>query len=102
MLQKLFTWLLFLGLLFINLILAWWFWLAYSLLTPHSNIVYTGWTYWSWKFLLIQSVIGALTFCIHLFMGGRALLSGNYARARGIALVVVLILIIQYLIAKVG
>lgn len=98
MLQKLFTWLLFLGLLVINFVLTWWFWLGYNLLTPHSNIAYTGWTYWSWKLLIVQSVIGALTFCIHLLMGGRALLTGNYVRARGIALIVVLILTVQYII----
>ncbi len=91
MLQKLFTWLLFLGLLVINFVLTWWFWLGYNLLTPHSNIAYTGWTYWSWKLLLIQIIVSGAIFCAHLFMGGKALLQGNISRARKISLFAILL-----------
>ena len=93
--QKFISWILFLGILTVNLGLIGWFWIGYNLLTPHSNIVYTGWTYWSWKLLLIQLLLSGALLLAHLFFGGRALLQGDAQRARKVTLIVLIVLILQ-------
>lgn len=93
--QKFISWILFLGILVINLGLIGWFWIGYNLLTPHSNIVYTGWAYWSWKLLLIQLLLSGVLLLAHLSLGGKALLQGDTQKARKVTLIVLLILILQ-------
>ncbi len=95
MLQKLLSWFLFLGIFIVNLGVTWWFWLGYNLFIPHSNIVYTGWAYWSWKLLLVQALFDIALLVVHLIFSGKALLQGDTRKARKISLVVLLILSIQ-------
>lgn len=99
MLQKLFSWILFLSMLLINLGLTWWFWIGYNLFTPHSNIVYTGWAYWSWKLLLGQSLLAITVLFVHLFLGGQALWRGDTLKARKISLMVIFILSLQLILS---
>lgn len=86
---------LFLSTLAVNSGLVWWFWLGYNLFTPHSNIIYTGWAWWSWKLLLAQAWLGSFVLVIHLILSGQALLQRDILRARKITLLVILILSLQ-------
>lgn len=98
--QKVLGWLLWFGVSLACLASSAWYYLGYGLFTPHSNIVYTGLAYVSWKFFLASALFSLVTLFLHGYLSGKALWHNQIIHAAKISGLTVLSLITLFLIQK--
>lgn len=92
--KKFLAWIFLLGVTLAFVATGIFYYVMYGLFWPHSGIVFTGYTLYSWKSLLVLSYFSLGLGFVHSYLAGKALWDQNIKRGVKISLIGLMIVAI--------